>query len=166
MTSPTEQFKVPAGFRLGATTCGIKQSGSPDLALIHAPEGVSAAAVFTKNRLCAAPVIVGREHLAMSQGRIHAVIVNAGNANCATGDPGLDAARKSCEAVAEALGIQAAQVVPSSTGVIGVPFPTEKLIAGVGCVDRGGWRFGCSCGELCARDHDYGYASEAGNGDD
>ena len=134
MTSPTEQFKVPAGFRLGATTCGIKQSGSPDLALIHAPEGASAAAVFTKNRLCAAPVIVGREHLASSQGRIHAVIVNAGNANCATGDPGLDAARKSCEAVAEALGVQAAQVIPSSTGVIGVPFPTEKLIAGVGCV--------------------------------
>ena len=99
MTSPNEQFKVPAGFRLGATTCGIKQSGSPDLALIHAPEGASAAAVFTRNRLCAAPVIVGREHLASSQGRIHAVIVNAGNANCATGDPGLDAARKSCEAV-------------------------------------------------------------------
>jgi glutamate N-acetyltransferase / amino-acid N-acetyltransferase len=134
MTSPKEHFKVPAGFRLGATTCGIKQSGSPDLALIHAPEGASAAAVFTRNRLCAAPVIVGREHLAASQGRIHAVIVNAGNANCATGDPGLEAARKSCAAVAEAFGIKAAQVVPSSTGVIGVPFPTEKLIAGVGKV--------------------------------
>ena len=134
MTSPTEQFKVPAGFRLGATTCGIKQSGSPDLALIHAPAGVSVGAVFTTNRLCAAPVIVGREHLAASEGRIHAVIVNAGNANCATGDPGLEAARKSCGAVAQALGIKAAQVVPSSTGVIGVPFPTERLIAGVGCV--------------------------------
>ena len=134
MTSPTEQFRVPAGFRLGATTCGIKQSGSPDLALIHAPEGASAAAVFTKNRLCAAPVIVGREHLATSQGRIHAVIVNAGNANCATGDPGLEAARRSCAAAAEALSIEAGQVIPSSTGVIGVPFPTEKLIAGVGCV--------------------------------
>jgi glutamate N-acetyltransferase/amino-acid N-acetyltransferase len=134
MTSPTEQFKVPAGFRLGATTCGIKQSGSPDLALIHAPEGASTAAVFTRNRLFAAPVIVGREHLAASQGRIHAVIVNSGNANCATGEPGLEAARKSCEAVAAAFGVKAAQVVPSSTGVIGVPFPTEKLIAGVGCV--------------------------------
>ncbi len=134
MTSPTEQFRVPAGFRLGATKCGIKQSGSPDLALIHAPDGVSAAAAFTRNRLCAAPVIVGREHLATSQGRIHAVIVNAGNANCATGDPGLEAARKSCEAVAQALGAQAAQVVPSSTGVIGVPFPTENLIAGIGSV--------------------------------
>jgi glutamate N-acetyltransferase/amino-acid N-acetyltransferase len=134
MTSPTEQFKVPAGFRLGATTCGIKRSGSPDLALIHVPEGASAAAVFTRNRLCAAPVIVGREHLAASRGRIHAVIVSAGNANCATGDPGLEAACKCCEAVAEAIGTQAAQVIPSSTGVIGVPFPTEKLIAGVGCV--------------------------------
>jgi glutamate N-acetyltransferase / amino-acid N-acetyltransferase len=134
MTFPTEQFKVPAGLRLGATTCGIKQSGSADLALIHAPEGASAAAVFTTNRLCAAPVMVGREHLALSQGRIHAVIVNAGNANCATGEPGLQAARKSCEAVAQALGIHAAQVVPSSTGVIGVPFPTEKLLAGVGLV--------------------------------
>jgi glutamate N-acetyltransferase / amino-acid N-acetyltransferase len=134
MTSPTEQFRVPAGFRLGATTCGIKQSGSPDLALIHVPEGASAAAVFTTNRLCAAPVIVGREHLASSQGRTHAVIVNAGNANCATGEPGLEAARESCQAVAEALGVHAAQVIPSSTGVIGVPFPTEKVIAGVGCV--------------------------------
>jgi glutamate N-acetyltransferase / amino-acid N-acetyltransferase len=134
MTSPTEQFRVPAGFRLGATTCGIKQSGSRDLALIHASEGASASAVFTTNRLCAAPVIVGREHLAASRGRIHAVVVNAGNANCATGEPGLEAARKSCQAAAEALGIQPSQVIPSSTGVIGVPFPTEKLIAGVGSV--------------------------------
>jgi glutamate N-acetyltransferase/amino-acid N-acetyltransferase len=134
MTSPNAQFKVPAGFRLGATTCGIKQSGSPDLALIHAPEGASAAAVFTKNRLCAAPVIVGREHLASSQGRIHAVIVNAGNANCATGELGVEAARRSCAGVAQALSLQAEQVIPSSTGVIGVPFPTEKLVAGVGCV--------------------------------
>src|SRR6185312_14223873 len=124
MTSPNEQFKVPAGFRLGATACGIKQSGSPDLALIHAPEGASAAAVFTKNRLCAAPVIVGREHLASSQGRIHAVIVNAGNANCATGELGVEAARRSCAGVAQALSLQAEQVIPSSTGVIGVPFPT------------------------------------------
>lgn len=131
MTSSTEHFHVPAGFRLGATTCGIKQSGSPDLALIYAPEGASAAAVFTTNRLCAAPVIVGREHLAKSQGRIHAVIVNAGNANCATGEPGIEASRKSCEALAAKLGIQAAQVIPSSTGVIGVSLPTEKLIAGV-----------------------------------
>ena len=112
MTSPNEQFRVPAGFRLGATTCGIKQSGSPDLALIHAPDGVSAAAVFTTNLLCAAPVIVGREHLAASQGHIHAVIVNAGNANCATGEPGIDAAQKSCAAVAEALGIEGAKVIP------------------------------------------------------
>jgi glutamate N-acetyltransferase / amino-acid N-acetyltransferase len=134
MTFPTEKFKVPDGFRLGATTCGIKQSGSPDLALIHAPEGASAAAVFTTNRLCAAPVIVGREHLALSQGRIHGVIVNAGNANCATGEPGLEAARRSCQVLAEGLGIEPAQVIPSSTGVIGVPFPTEKLIAGIGAV--------------------------------
>ncbi len=134
MTSPTEQFRIPAGFRLGASTCGIKQSGSPDLALIHVPEGAAAAAVFTTNRLCAAPVIVGREHLAQSQGRVHAVIVNAGNANCATGDSGLEAARRSCAAVAEAVGIERAQVIPSSTGVIGVPFPTDKLIAGIGAV--------------------------------
>lgn len=131
----SEQYKVPAGFRLGATTCGIKQSGSPDLALIHAPEGATAAAVFTANRLCAAPVVVGREHLAVTRGRVYAVIVNAGNANCATGEPGIAAARKSCQAVADALKIDATQVLPSSTGVIGVPFPTEKLLAAVGAVN-------------------------------
>ncbi|HLH06758.1 MAG TPA: bifunctional glutamate N-acetyltransferase/amino-acid acetyltransferase ArgJ [Terriglobales bacterium] len=131
MTSPTEQFKVPSGFRLGSTTCGIKQSGTPDLALIHAPEGAAAAAVFTKNLLCAAPVIVGREHLAVSSGRVHAVIVNAGNANCATGDSGIAAAKKSCEAVAAALGVEPTQVIPSSTGVIGVPLPLEKLAGGI-----------------------------------
>lgn len=127
----TNELKVPAGFRFAATTAGIKASGNPDLALIEAPQGASAAAVFTKNLVVAAPVIVGRKHLASSAKNIRAVIVNAGNANCATGKPGLAAAEKSCKELAQAIKAKAKQVIPSSTGVIGQPFPTEKLLKGI-----------------------------------
>jgi len=122
---------VPAGFRFAATTAGIKASGKADLALIEAPYGASAAAVFTRNLVVAAPVAVGRKHLASSAKSIRAVIVNAGNANCATGKPGLAAAEKSCNQLAKALNAKAKQIIPSSTGVIGVPFPTDKLFKAI-----------------------------------
>ncbi|HVZ17902.1 MAG TPA: bifunctional glutamate N-acetyltransferase/amino-acid acetyltransferase ArgJ [Terriglobales bacterium] len=126
-----EILKIPAGFRFAATKAGIKASGNADLALIEAPDGATAAAVFTKNLVVAAPVIVGRKHLSKSAASIRAVLVNAGNANCATGNPGLKASEKSCEHLARALRSKAQQIIPSSTGVIGVPFPTEKLLAGL-----------------------------------
>src|SRR6185369_12759644 len=124
-------FEVPAGFRFAATTAGIKASGKPDLALIECPGGAEAAAVFTRNLVVAAPVTVGRAHLKKSKGKLRAVLVNAGNANCATGKPGIEAAQKSCEALAKALGAKAQNVLPSSTGVIGVPLPVEKLLKGI-----------------------------------
>jgi len=127
----TNELKVPAGFRFAATTAGIKVSGNPDLALIEARAGATAAAVFTKNLVVAAPILVGRRHLAESGKSIRAVLVNAGNANCATGKPGLAAAEKSCQELARAINAKSKQIVPSSTGVIGVPFPTEKLLKAI-----------------------------------
>ncbi len=120
---------LPRGFSFAAAAAGIKASGRPDLALIEAVEGTSAAAVFTKNRLVAAPVEVGREALTASRGRVRAVLVNAGNANCATGLAGIKACRQVCQQTAKNLGVAAKEVFPSSTGIIGVPLPSEKIAA-------------------------------------
>ena len=110
---------------------GIKASGKPDVALAVCDGGATAAAMFTSNQVVAAPVTVGRRHLTLTGGRVTAVLVNAGNANCATGEPGIVACRKSCIAVAEAFGCVFDEIFPSSTGIIGVPLPVEKLVAAV-----------------------------------
>ncbi|HEV2961655.1 MAG TPA: bifunctional glutamate N-acetyltransferase/amino-acid acetyltransferase ArgJ [Candidatus Angelobacter sp.] len=120
---------IPEGFLFSAGTAGIKASGRPDLALALAPEGASAAAVFTRNQVVAAPVIVGRENLRTSNGKIYALIVNSGNANCATGALGIKAAKMVCRGVAQNIRSKPAQVFPSSTGIIGVPLPVEKILA-------------------------------------
>jgi glutamate N-acetyltransferase/amino-acid N-acetyltransferase len=124
-------FALPQGFLFSTSTAGIKASGRPDLALALAPDGASAAAMFTRNQVVAAPVTVGREHLRRSRGNVHALIVNSGNANCATGKQGIRAANAVCSAAAKALGKRPGQVFPSSTGIIGVPLPLEKIIAAV-----------------------------------
>lgn len=120
---------LPAGFRFGAVRAGIKPSGRPDFACALAAEGTTAAATFTSNRVAAAPVLVGREHVRASGGRVRFVAVNAGNANCATGAEGIDACRRVCAAVAKQFGCAEREVFPSSTGIIGVPLAAEKLIA-------------------------------------
>lgn len=120
---------IPKGFRFSAVRAGIKASGNPDLALILAEAGTSAAALFTKNLVVAAPVEVGRKALAKTRGRVRAVVVNSGNANCATGKAGLRACNLVCEEAARPLGISPAEVFPSSTGIIGVPLPTETICA-------------------------------------
>jgi glutamate N-acetyltransferase/amino-acid N-acetyltransferase len=117
----------PLGFVFTACAAGIKASGKPDLALAAVPSGGSAAAMFTRNQVVAAPVTVGRDHLRSSRGKVHAVIVNAGNANCATGPAGLKAAKEVCAGLARQLRIKPAQVFPSSTGIIGVPLPVQKI---------------------------------------
>ncbi len=122
---------LPLGFRWSSVTAGIKASGKPDLALAVCEGGATAAAMFTSNQVVAAPVTVGRYHLTASNGRVSAVLVNAGNANCATGEPGIDACRRSCVAVAEAFGCVFDEIFPSSTGIIGVPLPVDKLIAAI-----------------------------------
>jgi glutamate N-acetyltransferase / amino-acid N-acetyltransferase len=135
-----QNIRIPRGFRFSATTAGIKASGNPDLGMIEAPVGAAAAAVFTRNLVVAAPITVGRKHLKHSAKNIRAVLVNAGNANCATGKPGLIACEKSCQALAKALNSKADRIFPSSTGVIGVTFPTEKLLNGIPSLlqNRGG----------------------------
>jgi glutamate N-acetyltransferase/amino-acid N-acetyltransferase len=123
--------RLPGGFRWSAVQAGIKASGRPDVALAACDGGAAAAAMFTSNQVVAAPVTVGRRHLTATGGRVTAVLVNAGNANCATGEPGIENCRRSCVAVAEMFGCVFDEIFPSSTGIIGVPLPVEKLIAAV-----------------------------------
>jgi glutamate N-acetyltransferase / amino-acid N-acetyltransferase len=126
---PPNKTCLPAGFSFSAACAGIKASGRPDLALVEACPGTTAAAMFTKNRVVAAPLVVGRKHLATSRSRVRAVIVNSGNANCATGKAGLKACQRVCRELSELLGIPLAEVFPSSTGIIGVPLPVDKIIS-------------------------------------
>ncbi len=127
--SDLSSFLIPRGFRFAAAKAGLKASGRPDFALIVADAPASAAAAFTANRVIAAPLLLDKEHLKTTGGRVGVVAINAGNANCAAGEAGLKAARATCEAAARAFGCRAEEVFPSSTGIIGVPLPAEKLIA-------------------------------------
>src|ERR1700758_697050 len=128
---------LPLGFRFAAVKAGIKPSGNPDFAVSIADVPVTAAAMFTSNRVVAAPVIVGRKHMARSAGRVRVVAVNAGNANCATGQIGIDACQQVCSAAAETFHCEGHEVFPSSTGIIGVPLPAEKPIAALPQVAAG-----------------------------
>ena len=118
---------LPKGFKFSALSAGIKVSGKPDLALISARPDTTAAAMFTKNLVVAAPVQFGRAALVASGGHVSAVIVNSGNANCATGTAGHRACKAVCIDTARLLKTKPSQVFPSSTGIIGVPLPTEKI---------------------------------------
>jgi glutamate N-acetyltransferase/amino-acid N-acetyltransferase len=123
------KISLPAGFSFSAVCAGIKASGKPDLALVEASPDTTAAAVFTKNRVVAAPLVIGRASLAASGGHVRAVIVNSGNANCATGDAGLGACKEICRELARLLGLRTTEIFPSSTGIIGVPLPVNKIIS-------------------------------------
>lgn len=125
---------MPKGFQWGAVKAGIKASGNLDVAVAVAAKSVHAAAMFTKNQVAAAPVTVGRRHLIATGGRVRVVLVNAGNANCATGQPGVDACVQTCVAAAEVFHCIFDEVFPSSTGIIGVPFPAEKVITALPAV--------------------------------
>ncbi len=119
------------GIRLAATHSGIKQDNRlKDLALIEIEDGSSVAAVFTRNRFCAAPVTVARQHLAQIPGSRY-LLINSGNANAGTGVDGMDAALQSCKAVAENAGANPEAVLPFSTGVIAAPLPLDKIIAAI-----------------------------------
>ena len=122
---------APSGFEAGGIACGIKPTGAPDLALVATSDRhrVPAAAVFTTNRVQAAPVRVSRDHLA--DGRAAAVVLNSGNANAATGEQGRRDARRMCELTAESLGCSPQDVLVCSTGLIGVPLPIEPIEVGI-----------------------------------
>jgi len=127
--SDLSQYIIPRGFRFAAGKAGLKASGRPDFALIVADTAAGAAAEFTANRVIAAPLTIDKQHLSATGGRVRVVAINAGNANCAAGQAGLDAARATCAAAAKTFGCSAEEVFPSSTGIIGVPLPAEKLAA-------------------------------------
>jgi glutamate N-acetyltransferase/amino-acid N-acetyltransferase len=135
---PSALFAVP-GVALGIAQAGIRKTNRKDLLLVRLDEGARVAGVFTRNRFCAAPVIVAREHLARaaSGSPIRALVVNTGNANAGTGERGLADANATCKAAAALLGCGATQVLPFSTGVIMEPLPVDRVIEGLAvCVQK------------------------------
>ena len=152
-----EKIRLPKGFSFSAVAAGIKVSGRPDLALVQvegqvegqvedqadvqadvqvevgAGAGIarqaSAVALFTKNRVVAAPVAVGRAALAATGGRVSALVVNSGNANCATGRAGIQACERVCREAGKLVGADANRIFASSTGIIGVQLPAAKILA-------------------------------------
>ena len=119
-----------AGVRIGVAEAGIRKPGRKDLSVVLLEPGASVAGAFTRNRFCAAPVQVCREHLALG-GTIRALLINTGNANAGTGADGMVRARSTCSALAGLLGLGPAQILPFSTGVIMEPLPNERIVAGL-----------------------------------
>ncbi|MEY4413800.1 MAG: arginine biosynthesis bifunctional protein ArgJ [Pseudomonadota bacterium] len=126
---PSALHPVP-GLTLGVAQAGIRKAGRHDLVVLQWAAGSTVAGVFTKNRFCAAPVQVCREHLAADVAP-RALLVNTGNANAGTGADGLARARRSCAALAAQLGLGPQQVLPFSTGVIMETLPVERIEAGL-----------------------------------
>ena len=119
-----------AGVRIGVAEAGVRKANRKDLTVFLLDEGASVAGVFTQNRFCAAPVQVGREHLAGGKA-IRAMVINTGNANAGTGADGLARARATCTALASLLNVAPEQVLPFSTGVIMEPLPLDRIEAGL-----------------------------------
>lgn len=126
--SVPEVLHPVAGARLGVAEAAIKKPGRKDLLVIALDHGTQVAGVFTRNAFCAAPVEVCRERLAAGTG-IRALLINSGNANAATGQGGIEDARATCAAVAQALGCAPEAVLPFSTGVIGQRLPVGRMTA-------------------------------------
>jgi len=124
------QLQPIAGVRIGIAEAGVRKANRKDLTVFLLDEGASVAGVFTRNRFCAAPVQVCREHLA-ARSEVRALVINTGNANAGTGAPGLAHARQTCEALAGLLHCTPAQVLPFSTGVIMEPLPVDRIVAGL-----------------------------------
>jgi glutamate N-acetyltransferase / amino-acid N-acetyltransferase len=127
-------LKPVAGIDIGFAQAGIKKPNRKDLLVMRLAEGATVSGVFTLNRFCAAPVQVSKANLAAVQSGgkpIRALVVNTGNANAGTGEPGLANAQATCAEVAKLLGCDAQQVLPFSTGVILEPLPVAKIVAGL-----------------------------------
>jgi glutamate N-acetyltransferase / amino-acid N-acetyltransferase len=130
-----------SGVRLGTAAAGIKYTDRKDMVLIELAEGGSCAAVFTRNAFCAAPVHLAKAHLQAGQPRY--LLINSGNANAGTGEQGMRDAEACCRMLAQATGCDADQVLPFSTGVIGVNLPVERMQqampAALADLREGGW---------------------------
>jgi glutamate N-acetyltransferase/amino-acid N-acetyltransferase len=121
---------APEGFVAVGGSAGIKAGGVPDVAVVATADGraVPAAGVFTSNLAAAAPVQLSRSHLAKTSGRAAGVILTSGNANAATGQPGLEASASLCDAVASGIGATPAEILICQTGLIGIPFPLQVAL--------------------------------------
>ena len=143
---------APKGFVAAGGSAGIKSGGRPDLAVVATADGVAVpgAAVFTANKAAAAPVQVSRAHLAASAGRVSAVVLSSGNANAATGQAGLEAARRLCELVGGGIGAATEEILICQTGLIGIPFPlgvVEPEVSGIVAARQAGEAAGASAAE-------------------
>ena len=136
MTQVPPESALPRGFRFAATACGLKKTGALDLALISSDVPASAAALFTQNLVVAAPVVLSKRNLEASKGRMRAVVVNAGNANCATGPLGDSVALRTNEEAARRMSLAPQELFVCSTGVIGVQLPGEKILRALPSLSR------------------------------
>jgi glutamate N-acetyltransferase/amino-acid N-acetyltransferase len=127
---------APLGFRAAGVSCGIKASGALDLALIAADKPATAAAMFTTNKVQAAPVVVSKDHLKRSRGRALAVVVNSGCANAVTGEAGLEVAREMAAEAGRVLVCASERVLIASTGVIGMPLDGDKVARGIAAAKK------------------------------
>ena len=130
-------FPVP-GVTLAVAEAGVKQAKRRDVLVLELAPACRVAGVFTRNRFCAAPVILSKAHLASGQ-PIRALVVNTGNANAGTGEDGRQRARAICAALAEELGVNVEQVLPFSTGVILEPLPADRIIAALPTRQHADW---------------------------
>ncbi len=126
---PDLHLLSPKGFRAAAVHAGIKSKQTPDVALLICDKTASAAAVFTTNKVVAAPVLVGRRNI--RSGKLRGIVVNAGNANACTGKQGLKDAERMCTLAASIAECKPSEILPSSTGIIGHLLPMEKLERGI-----------------------------------
>jgi len=117
------------GFKAAGAACGLKKSGRKDLGLVYSDAPANVAGLFTRNRVQAAPVLLDRQRIVT--GVCRGLIVNSGNANCCTGEQGMQAALRMAQAAAAGLGVAEEAVLVASTGVIGEPLPVEKIEAAV-----------------------------------
>ena len=129
LRAPAEASLHPvAGVELGIAMAAVRKANRKDLLVMRLAPGTAVAGVFTKNRFCAAPVLLARKHM---RNPVRALVVNTGNANAGTGADGLKRAMEVCRAAAGALECKAELVLPFSTGVIMEPLPVERIVAGL-----------------------------------
>ncbi|BDD92547.1 bifunctional glutamate N-acetyltransferase/amino-acid acetyltransferase ArgJ [Pandoraea sp. XJJ-1] len=124
------QLRAVPGVELGWAEANIRKPNRKDVLVMRLASGSTVSGVFTTNRFCAAPVTVCKAHLAAQAG-IRALVVNTGNANAGTGEPGMVATRATCDALAKLLSVNPNQILPFSTGVILEPLPVDRLVAGL-----------------------------------
>ena len=144
LSAPDPQDLLPIpGLRIGVAMAGIRKPNRRDLVVFALDEGATVAGVFTRNRFCAAPVQLCRDHLGLAGNPIRALVINTGNANAGTGADGLSRARRTCAALAGLMGLQPQQVLPFSTGVIMETLPVERIEAGlpaaIAALQPAGW---------------------------